>query len=273
MSTHHAAVGTALFLFFCSWVHADISYAPNDDNFHQEQYRDLLEKTRRFLPQAFDTVRRSGLFAQALNISPHFQLALPLIVVIRVIPEESLYHGLEGTAGWRKVDGHWIHELTINIASYMQEPGEDIPLLLAHEMAHIVLADVVGLEGTGAVPMWLNEGLAQSVTDEGRGRVSDYAGSIGWQESQLIPCTLDAPVNTFAHGDGNYACYPEYYLALQYAARKYGPASIGRFIENSPKSHSVRAAFESATSADYAQFQRDVETFMTNVVTGRQEIP
>jgi hypothetical protein len=65
------------------------------------------------------------------------------------------------------------------------------------------------VEETARVPRWLNEGMAQSVTNEGRSRVSDLAGSLGWKTSMLLPCELDAPEDTFAHGEGNYQCYPE----------------------------------------------------------------
>lgn len=250
-----------------------VTYATNDDTFHQEQYRDLLVKTQLTIKSALRTVIGSEIFSKSLGLNSDFQFKYPIRVEIKEIPEESLYHGLQGTAGLKKVEGQWVHVLTLNIGAYVQNPEEDVNQLLAHEMAHMVLADFMGEQKIEKVPMWLNEGMAQSVTHEGRSRVADFARSLEWEESMLIPCELDSPVDTFAHGEGNYACYPEYYLAVQRLRQVGGPLAVGKILRGLRDGQKTADAFLSATGIDYSLFQQDVNTFTADVIAERKPIP
>jgi hypothetical protein len=251
----------------------EVTFAPIEDLFYQDQYRALYEKTGLSLKSALRTVLGSALYSKSPGLHADYSFRYPIRVEIKMIPEPTLYHGLAGTAGWRQVNGQWVHVLTLNLGAYVQNPGEDVDKLLSHEMAHIVLADFLGVEGSGVVPMWLNEGLAQSVTDEGLTRVTDLARSLGWQPSMLIPCDLDASVDSFAHGEGNAQCYPEYYLATKRLEQIGGPSAVGIVIRSLRDGHKMADAYHSATGADYSLFQKDVETFMENVITDRKPNP
>jgi len=270
-----------LILWAAPVIHADgtpvqlpeVTYAPNDDTFHQEQYQDLFVKTELSLKSAARTVLESEIFSKGLGLNSNFQFKYPIRVEIKEIPEESLYHGLQGTAGLRQIDGQWVHVLTLNIGAYVQNPEEDVNQLLSHEMAHMVLADFMGAQESAEVPMWLNEGMAQSVTHEGHSRVNDFARSLGWEESMIIPCELDSPVDTFAHGEGNYACYPEYYLAVQRLKRTGGPLAIGKILRDLRDGKKTADAFFAATRTDYSLFQQDVNAYTADVIAGRKPIP
>ena len=270
-----------LCLAISTWTRADhppipplpVTYAPNDDSFYQEQYRALYVKTGLSIRSAYRTVLESEMYSKSLGLTTAFQFRYPIRVEIKNIPEESLYRGLQGTAGWEKVDGQWVHVLTLNIGAYIQNHDEDVNALLAHEMAHIVLADFMGVEETVKIPRWLNEGLAQSVTNEGRSRVSDLATSLGWTTSMLLPCELDAPEDTFAHGEGNYQCYPEYYLATERVNQLGGISAAGKILRDLRNNASFADAFQSATGTDYSFFQHDVDAFMADVITDRKPNP
>ena len=210
-----------------------ITYAPNDDIFYQEQYRDLFAKTSLGIKSAIQTVLESEIFSKSLGLKLDYQFQFPILVTIKVVPEDSLYKALVATAGWGQAEAHPPHELTLNIEAFIQNPGEEgeIQHVLDHEMAHMVLADFMGGESQSyTVPSWLNEGMAQSVTSEGHKRVSDLATSLGGMESMLISCQLDGPIDTFAHGEANFSCYPEYYLAVQRLKQIGGPYAVGKIV-------------------------------------------
>jgi hypothetical protein len=140
-------------------------------------------------------------------------------------------------------------------------------------MAHIVLADFMGVKESEAVPMWLNEGIAQSSTNEGRSRVGDFARYLGYSETMMIPCQLEGPINTFAHGEGNFQCYPEYYIAAERLRQIGGPWAVGRVLRSLREGHPIADAFFSATGREYSFFQQDVDTYMADVITDRKQIP
>ena len=166
--------------------------------------------------------------------------------------------------------------LVIDLGTYIQYPQEDVRRMLTHEMAHVILNDSTAGAKATAIPRWLHEGLAQSVTGEGHEAVQKmfayWKGADG-QLSDVGLCDLDGAVDEFAHGPDNAYCYPEYYLAVQRLRQLGGPHTLPILLKGLREGMSINDLIERLAGLDAAAFQAAVQRYASDIFSGRRKIP
>src|SRR5439155_22336992 len=133
--------------------------------------------------------------------------------------------------------------------------------------------DVQASPGAAAIPAWFNEGLAQSVTTEGRQRVEGDINALEDSGESLLLCDLDGPVDEFAHGPYNASCYPEYYLAVQRLKQRGGTRVLSKILQGLQHGTKLPELLPSLTGMDWPVFEKDVENYTRDVFSGVQSIP
>ena len=155
----------------------------------------------------------------------------------------------------------------------MQNPTENLDNLLYHEMAHAILQDVVTSPGAAGIPQWFNEGLAQSVTPEGHDRTAETFKRYGHSDVRALLCDLNGGVDTFFHGEYNFGCYTQYYLAVQRLIQLGGKDAIVTVITGLHNGVPLPGVILQVTRLDWSAFQHEIERYTRDVFSGNVPIP
>jgi len=248
----------------------NITYDTDYDLFYQDQFHILYPKVRELVPLAYETVLKQW------GLKDTGGLNYPLTVQIKKIESHTLQRW-EAAYVQAQGDGQSLRQsLVLDIGSYMQNPQEDITLIITHEMAHVILRDNLTGPDVAPIPSWFNEGLAQSVTHEGSQRVKSDVARLRQQEystGHLLFCDLDGPVDEFAHGAYNGGCYPVFYLAVKRLEQLGGPQTLRRVILGLRNGTPMRDLVRSITRLDWPSFQRDLETYTNRIFDGSVPVP
>lgn len=245
---------------------SNIAFDSNYDLFYQDQVRVLLPRAQAIIPRAYKRIVRRWKL-------DYPGLVHPLTVQFQEVPSETLRRWkvsyLETIGA-----GEDLHfRLVIDIGSYIEHPDEDLSVILTHEMAHAVLHDVEAGPHAAAIPPWFDEGMARSVTREGRERVLQDIWSLDESGQSLLLCDLDGPVDEFAHGPFNASCYPEYYLAVQRLKQLGGAQSLPKLITGLREGKNMTDLIPAVTRMDWLAFKDDVARYANAIFAGSKPIP
>ena len=127
-------------------------------------------------------------------------------------------------------------------------------------------------DGTG-IPQWFNEGLAQSVTTEGRERTAEDFKRYGHTDARAVICDLNGNVDVFYHGEYNYGCYTYFYLAVQRLLAKGGKDAVAKVVIALHDGAPLPAVIRRVTGMAWPDYQRDVEQYARDVFSGKEAIP
>jgi len=246
----------------------NITYDNDYDNFYQEAFHALMARVRAAVPRAYQTVTRSwGLEYPGLT---H-----PLTVQIKELSSDTLVRQKVAYVQAQGMGNDLRQVMVFDLGAYLQFPQENIDEIVTHEMGHVVLQDVESGPHTAPIPSWLNEGLAQSIDQEGKERLEKDVESIRRTGAPLVLCKLDEPVDEFSHGpfNTNSGCYPEFYLAVQRLKQLGGPRFIPDLMAGLREGRSLEEQLPSLVKMDWDDFQRDVRHYSEDVFNGRQAIP
>ncbi len=198
---------------------ANLTYDETYDGFHRKEFDELLAKAKNTIPKAYRTITRRWGYADRQDGFVH-----PIIVQVKDLPSASLDSPLGGYVHSQGYGTGLRQNYVIDIVSQIKHPDSYTEGLFMHETAHAVLRDVVDQGPPRIIPAWFNEGLAQSVTQEGYSRVRMDFQKWGHSDAKALLCDLDSPVDEFAHG--HFGCYTAWpfsdcgnWVALTYCER------------------------------------------------------
>jgi len=238
----------------------NISFDQDFDPFYQEQVHALLRQAEAIIPQAYNRITKAWhLDYQGLR---H-----PLLVQFKETPSQTLRR-LE--VAYLQTDGAGDQirfTLVVDLGAYLQDPTEDLHVILTHEMAHAILHDYVLGPKASAIPTWFDEGMAQSVTRQGQDQVRQDAKELRASGRPLFLCDLTAPVDEFAHGPFNFGCYSEYYLAVQRLLHLGGPKALDKILPGLRDGKPLVDLIHEITKLDWASFQKDAARYTETVLT------
>lgn len=126
--------------------------------------------------------------------------------------------------------------------------------LLAHEYAHLVLADLTGFH---SAPRWFNEGLAMYISMEwswSDNLTLSRAAVFG----QLLTLKEIENVNRFGKGKAHVA-YSQSYLAVKYFFDEYGSRAAAIFIDSIAAGNSVSKALSASIGSTYKEYNDDLK--------------
>jgi len=137
--------------------------------------------------------------------------------------------------------------------------NRSLPELLAHEYAHLVVAQKTGFH---EAPRWFDEGLAMFVSMEW-----SWSDNLAMSKAAVFGQFIDLGeiemVNRFSAGKAHVA-YAQSYLMVEYLFDNYGPEPIRRFLEGIAAGMSHDQALELATGSNLAEFESDIKIYLHN---------
>lgn len=245
----------------------NVTFDESYDPFYQEQFHHLLPRIKAAVPRAYHHV------VKLWSLEDQEGLQHPLKVQIKEVPSKTLGRWEAGFVEARGSGSQLQQKLVIDIQSYMQHPEEDLNVLVTHEMAHVVLMDVISGSQAASIPPWFNEGLAQSTTREGFDRVKNDIRNLSVSGLKPIVCDLEGPIDEFAHGPFNGGCYPEFYLAVRRLEQKGGRDTIPKIIRGLREGTPLRDLIQSLTHMDRTAFREETAQYTADVLAGVKPIP
>ncbi|MBI3872005.1 MAG: hypothetical protein HY304_02880 [candidate division Zixibacteria bacterium] len=135
--------------------------------------------------------------------------------------------------------------------------GRELAEILRHELAHLHLDHLTGLR---QVPRWMQEGYAQQLAHEWRFGDDWIVARAVFSDQTISLADIDG-VNSFQDVRARLA-YGESYLAMGYFLDRYGWDGLLLFAEGLRRKGDWDQAFQSATGADYAVFQREFAAYL-----------
>ncbi len=136
--------------------------------------------------------------------------------------------------------------------------GKSLAELLAHEYAHLVVAD---RRGFYSVPRWFDEGVAMLVSTEW-----SWSDNLAMGKAaifgEFIPLRKIQRVNRFNQSQAQVA-YAESYLAVSYLINEYGKEALNRFLDEIAKGSSVDDALIATSGANYSEFEEEFEKHLS----------
>jgi tetratricopeptide (TPR) repeat protein len=177
----------------------------------------------------------------------HFP-AKPIIVVLHA--KES-FQGSTGSPAW--ADG--LYDPTLGrIQIPTQGATTDrkwLATVLRHEYVHALLHDRLGSHA-GALPTWLNEGLAMQLAGDSWPDLDEAIHS----ELKVIPlATLEGPWGAFS-AEASTIAYLEANSATHYLMERWGMARVDDLVKAFQAKASVATAFQDKLLISYEQFHR-----------------
>ncbi len=143
--------------------------------------------------------------------------------------------------------------------------GKSLAELLAHEYAHLALAERTGFYHA---PRWFEEGLAMMVSTEWSW-TDNLAISKASAFGSLLPLPEIELVNRFGETKAQTA-YAQSYLAVKYFYDQYSHDAVNRFLDRIAAGDSYDKALLASTGSDYAEFNEEIHSYLLshyNLVT------
>jgi hypothetical protein len=248
---------------------ADIHFVEGYAGPHRAEFTDLLGQVQAIVPSALAYITGQWNLPNTLH---H-----PLIVLITDnpadIPKDMPTRPV--SAYVRAVTSGDVlrQELIVDLQHHLMYPGEKLDDILYHEMAHAVLQDAVTGPAAAGIPQWFNEGLAQSVTTEGHDRTVEDYKQYGHSDAHAVLCDLNGHVDTFYHGEYNFGCYTQYYLAVQRLVSLGGKDTVVKAITGLHNGTPLPLIIGQVTGLDWPTFQDNIRQYTQDVFAGNKPIP
>jgi len=242
-------------------IHFSESYA----GAHPVEFADLLGKAKMIVPDALAYITGQWNLPNTLHS--------PLIVIVTDNPPNIPAGASAAYVRSVIVGGTLRQTLILDLLHYRTYPTENLEQLVYHEMAHAVLQDAVVSPSSVGIPQWFNEGLAQSVTSEGHDRTAEDFKRYGHSDASAILCDLNGQVDTFYHGEYNFGCYTEFYLAVQRLIALGGKDTLVTIFAGLHNGVPLPQLVAQTTHLDWAAFQQDIHHYTQDVFSGNQPIP
>jgi hypothetical protein len=121
-----------------------------------------------------------------------------------------------------------------------------------------VLNDAVGGEASMRIPHWVQEGLAQFVSEEGDARVERAAQHFRKSQVQALLYNLEGPYSGYA--------YPQYYLAIKYMNDKFTINSVQALVRDLIAGQATHAALEDSVGIPWDKFQQNLREYSLGIL-------
>ena len=76
----------------------------------------------------------------------------------------------------------------------------------------------------------------------------------GHSDARAVLCDLNGSVDTFLHGDQNFGCYTQFYLAVKRLLQRGGKDTLPRIIDGLHNGHSLPEVIAQVVGLDWPAF-------------------
>jgi len=244
---------------------ARIQFVESYAGSHVSEFNELLGQVKSIVPTALSYITGRWGLPNTL----HYPLIVSLIDAPSTIPGRPVAAYVRSAR-----QGDELRQvLVVDLSHHLLYPTENLENVLYHEMAHVVLQDAVTRPAAAGIPQWFNEGLAQSVTTEGKERTQYDFTRYGHTDARAVICDLNGNVDAFYHGEYNFGCYTYFYLAVQRLIALGGNEALPAVITGLRDGRPLPVLIGQITQKDWPAFQRDVERYTRDVFAGTTPIP
>ena len=234
-----------------AWARYEAALVKDYAGRHQEEFVTQFDRVRLLARQAqLEASARLGLMQYRQGFTN------PLIIRF----EEGAPSGIENALAYVRLlqsRAGFAQELVVNLDATAVSPV-DFDTIFYHEMTHAVMNDAVGGEASAKIPHWVQEGLAQYVSGEGKSRVTQAAQGFKKSQVQALLYDLDGPYT------GN--AYPQYYLAIECLYEKHTVNAVQALVRDLILGKSVIEAIEDNTGLGWVKFQDEVRDYSLKVL-------
>jgi len=133
----------------------------------------------------------------------------------------------------------------------------DLARILKHELAHSFVNQIT----LGRCPLWLNEGIAQTMEPKSLASHGARLGQLFQQEHEIPLNALEGSFASFSAPEAALA-YDESLATVEYIRSTYGMSDVLRLLEKLGHGDSVESALRSTVHSDYRQLQNEVGAFL-----------
>ena len=208
-------------------------------------------ESRRFYDRIYTGVARADKRARALfgayNVNvPEYRLFL--------VTRESQLRMFVGAGfpDWGAAAAIPTQNMIVIKAPSLTTADKPLPLLAAHEYAHLLAAELSG----GRTPRWLDEGFAMYLSSEWS--FDDFTAiSLASVRGEFIPLSEIADLNSFSEAQAHVA-YAQCYLAVKYLAEYYDPATLRALFSALKRGKGIDAALRELYGIDQAGFEEEL---------------
>jgi len=215
---------------------------------HPDLYAQQQDRVRLLIRQAqLEISSQLGLF--------HYQegFRCPLIVRFDDTPAPGVEHALAYVQSGMTARGDFAQRLVINLDVMQQSGGADFDRIFYHEMTHAVLNDAVVSQSHGALPSWVQEGLAVYISGEGKDRVRGLAQHYRKSQAAAAVRDLEDPILDYSRD----------YLAFRYLYDKHSVNSLQAFVRLIASGKAPIAAIEERTGLSWDTFRQQLKEYST----------
>jgi hypothetical protein len=232
---------------------------------HPNEFAELLSQVEAIVPAAVAYITGQWGLPNTLH---H-----PFIVTITDVPSKDPARALAAYVRSTGYGDSLRQALVVDLEHHLLYTNDNLDSLIYHEMAHAILQDAVTNGAAAAIPRWFNEGLAQSVTPEGSTRTQEDFKRWGHSDARAVLCELNGPIDEMNHGEYNFGCYTQYYLAVQRLMQLGGKDTVPRIISGLHNGLPLPEVIRQLTLLDWAAFQNNVGQYTRDIFAGDQPIP
>jgi len=219
------------------------------DESYDGPHQEAFQKLRFYIPGLVSTAQLEMASQMGLDYRDGFHYPL----TIGFVEEPAMGSEYELAYVRLSADDSGISQrLNINLDAYSRLDF-NFDKVFYHEMSHIVLSDAVGAEAFTKLPVWLVEGLAVWVADQGEQLTRAEAHRYPGYADRILILDLNSP------RQGN--AYPQYFMAIQYIVESKGVTALQNFVHDLVQTRPLKEAMMYNLGEDWPTFQKKVREF------------
>jgi len=219
------------------------------DDTYQGPHADAFQALRFMIPGLADATQIQVSSKMGLDYTEGFRYPLTIGFV-----DESLAGGEYALAYVREIEnGAEIRQrMNINLEAYARDTF-NFEKIFTHEMSHAIFADAVGIDTFRKLPVWLIEGLALWVADQGEALTRAEAHRYPAYAEKILVADLEQPRQA--------RLYPQYFLAIAYIEKTKGAGALQNLVRDLAAGKPYREALADDVGEDWGTFQKNVRNF------------
>jgi len=219
------------------------------DESYNGPHQEAFQKLRFYIPNLLSTTQLELASDMGLDYQEGFRYPFTIGFV-----DEPL-SGSEYALAYVQLsrgDGGFRQRMNINLEAYSRRPF-NFDKVFRHEMSHAILSDAVGGDVFAKLPVWLIEGLAIWVAEQGE--------QLTRAEAHRYPAYAEKILVSDLEGPRRANLYPQYFLAIEYIVKTKGVGSLQNLLHDLVNERPLREAMAYNLGEDWETFQKNVRDF------------
>ena len=216
-------------------------------------YEKKNETLANYILQISNEVRQSVSSKTGINYDEN--------ILVKIAPNRNEFNKITGIDNLA-IQGIAVSEMNltvINAQNFFQKSNNDIFKLLEHELAHIYMGNYINHHSDIAFPRWLNEGLAQWISDGSNELFSSsFQDSLqaAFLSNKILPFSSIISGFPITQDDFTLA-YAQSLSMVEYLSEKYGNEKIKELIAKLKEDKNFYIAFSNVYPLPFTEVEKN----------------